>query len=91
MIVREYTNYVRVLEVTGDFVRVRLVDEAGQNLADGLSINVPSQVIPIARRRSGEMFRLRWSGADPEEGDTPEMIREAVRKMFLYLDDDQSA
>jgi len=91
MIIREYRNFVRVLETSDDVVRVRLVDEAGKNLADGLSINVPASVIPKEKQRVGTMFRLRWSGADPEEGDTPASIREAVRKMFLYLDDEKKA
>ena len=90
MIIREYRNFVRVLDASDHVVRVRSVDEAGKNLADGLSIDVPASVIPKEKQRVGTIFRLRWSGADPEEGDTPTSIREAARKMFLYLGDEKA-
>jgi hypothetical protein len=85
MRVEEYTNRVRILEFHDEMVRVRLVDEDGQQLAGGLDIDVPREIIPIPLRRYGQVFRLRRRSTWPEGQDSAETLREQARDAFEYL------
>ena len=85
MHVNEYTNRVRIEEFRENTVRVRLIDEDGEQLVGGLFIDVPKEIVPIPLRRFGQTFRLRWRSIWPEEKDSVKVLREQAQNSFAYL------
>ena len=85
MRIHEYTDLVRNEEFHNDVIRVRLVDDDGQQVAGGLIVDVPTEIVPPWLRRFGQIFRLRRKSIWPEEGDSAESLRDQARNAFDCL------
>ncbi len=86
MTIREYEDRVRLTGFSPGHVLVKLIDEDGEIIAGGIQYEVPLDVIPISKRSFGASFKLRRRAFEPSDGDTEEVIREALASAFKVLD-----